>query len=211
MHVRRLLPLSGIAFVVIVLVGTVGLGGDSPESDATVAEVVAFYRDNSTRLFFSAFVVAVSIPFLIAFAATLGSRRGSLAQDGAPWRYVLLSGAALLGAILLIVSAIVFACADGADNGSSGEALQGLNLLAADSWVAFNAALGVMMLGAAGCVLTEALVPRWLGWTAFVLGVLLFIPFADFIALILALIWISIVSVILFRRAGVGPAPAPQR
>ena len=67
--------------------------------------------------------------------------------------------------------------------------------------VAFNAGFGVMMLGAAGCLLTRAGSYRWLGWIAVVLGIALFIPFADFIALILTLIWILVVSVLLFRHA----------
>ena len=44
--------------------------------------------------------------------------------------------------------------------------------------------------------------PRWLGWAALVLGILLFIPFADFIALLVTLVWILVVSVVLFTRAG---------
>ena len=58
-----------------------------------------------------------------------------------------------------------------------------------------------MMLGAAGLLLTETVLPRWLGWLALVLGVALFIPFADFIALIIALLWIIVVSVMLYLGA----------
>ena len=34
------------------------------------------------------------------------------------------------------------------------------------------------------------------------LGILLFIPFADFFALLLTLIWIIVVSIVLFSRPG---------
>jgi hypothetical protein len=64
-----------------------------------------------------------------------------------------------------------------------------------------------MLIGAAGCILRAAtVVPRWLGWAALVLGVLLFIPFADFIALLLTLVWILVVSVVMYARAGAGGA-----
>lgn len=71
--------------------------------------------------------------------------------------------------------------------------------LDSDSWVAFNAALGVMMLGAAGCMIPSGV--RFMGWSALVLGIALFIPFADFFALVLTLVWIIVESVLLYRAA----------
>ena len=58
-----------------------------------------------------------------------------------------------------------------------------------------------MMLGAAGLPLTERALPRWMGWVALLLGVALFIPFVDFIALIVALIRIIVASVMLYMAA----------
>jgi hypothetical protein len=60
-------------------------------------------------------------------------------------------------------------------------------MLDGDSWIAWNSAFGVMMLGAGATVFTWAL-PRWMGWLAIALGVLLFIPFADFFALLVTMI-----------------------
>jgi hypothetical protein len=67
------------------------------------------------------------------------------------------------------------------------------------TWAAFNAAFGVIMLGAAGSLLADGRGGRWLGWVALLLGIALFIPYADFIALLLTLIWIIVTSVLLFR------------
>jgi uncharacterized membrane protein YkvI len=66
-------------------------------------------------------------------------------------------------------------------------------------WLPFNSGLGVMMLGAAGLLLTETRLPSWLGWIALVLGVALFIPWVDFFALVVALVWIIVASVMLYR------------
>lgn len=64
-----------------------------------------------------------------------------------------------------------------------------------------------MMLGAAGSLLGTARGYRWLGWAALVLGIALFIPFADFFALLLTLIWIIVTSVMAFRlKLGATPA-----
>ena len=71
MEPRRVLPLSGVAFVVIALVAIVGLGGDTPSNDASAAEVADFYSAHSTRNAIAAFVLAVSIPFLVVFGVAL--------------------------------------------------------------------------------------------------------------------------------------------
>jgi hypothetical protein len=89
--------------------------------------------------------------------------------------------------------------------------IRALNVLDTDGWIAWNAGLGVMMLGAGGAIVTAArLLPRWLGWAAAVSGVGLFIPFADFIALVLTLIWILVTSIMLWRSRGAGAIAAAQ-
>jgi hypothetical protein len=43
--------------------------------------------------------------------------------------------------------------------------------------------------------------PRWLGWIALILGIALFIPYAEvsFFALVVTLLWIIVASVMLYR------------
>jgi hypothetical protein len=65
--------------------------------------------------------------------------------------------------------------------------------------VAFNAGLGVLMLGA-GASLLASKTNRVLGWIALVAGIALFIPFADFVALIVTGLWLIWTSITLFRR-----------
>jgi hypothetical protein len=194
-----------VVFVVVALIAIVGIGGSTPSSDESAAKVFAFYDDHSIRQGVAAFVLAAAVPFLVLFAASLvtGAWRADH-DDTTVWRYMLLAGAGLTAAVLLITAMIHFSLADAADNRVSADAVQGLNVLDSNSWVAMNAAFGVMMLGAAGLFLAaSAAAPRWLGWVALVLGVALFIPFADFIALILTLVWIIVVGVMLFVRTRV--------
>ena len=202
MDVRRLLPLSGVVFVVVALVAVIGVGGETPDVDAPLSEVASFYQDHVGRQAAAAFLLAVAVPFLVFFAASIAVRLRGAAEDRPAWRYVLLGGATVTATALLVTAAMVFALADGGDNEMSAEALQALHVLSNDTWVAFNAGFGVMMIGAAGCLLPGTLAPRWLGWVALVLGILLFIPFADFFALLLTLIWIIVVSIVLFSRPG---------
>jgi hypothetical protein len=76
----------------------------------------------------------------------------------------------------------VLAVANGADH-LTPATLQGVNVIDSESWIVFNSALGVMMLGAAGSLIPGG--ARALGWPALVLGIALFIPLADFVALLL--------------------------
>jgi hypothetical protein len=164
--------------------------------------VASFYDDEQWRQAIGAFVLAASIPFLVFFAVSLATA----ADVRRVWEYVLIGGSVLMGATLALLSAVWFALTDGATNDASPAALQALNLIDGNGWVAFNAAFGVMMLGAAGCLISRPRSYRWLGWIALVLGIALFIPFADFIALVLTLVWIIVVSVMLFRDT---PATGP--
>jgi hypothetical protein len=201
--IRRLLPLSGIVFVVLVVVPVVVLGGDHPESDGTAAEVVEAYADDVVQQGLAAFLLAASAPFIVFFASALAARLGLNGghQHRPIWERVVLAGSAVTASAAVIAALIHFALADGADQEVSPTALQALNVLDNNVWLPFNSGLGVMMLGAAGLLLTERALPRWMGWTALLLGVALFIPVADFIALIVALVWMIVASVMLYLAA----------
>jgi hypothetical protein len=126
------------------------------------------------------------------------------------WELVVVAGSALTGAAVLVGATVHFALADGATH-VSGNALQAFNLVDNNIWVAFNPALGVMMLGAAGSLLTAAAGRRWSGRSAFVLGIALFIPFVDFFAMLASGLWIVVMSVILYRASAEAPVAAtPQ-
>lgn len=207
MSINRLLPLSGIVFVVLLLVSVIGIGGDTPDTNAPGAEVASFYDEQELRQGLGAFVLAASVPFLLFFASSLAAfRLPSELPSRRIWRRVLLGGSFILGSVLMGLALVHFAMADAADQASP-EAMEALNALDGNAWVPANAALGVMMLGAAGWLLGRVGAYRWLGWAALIFGVALFIPFADFIALILSLVWILVLSVMLYRE----PEPHVER
>jgi hypothetical protein len=126
----------------------------------------------------------------------LGTRPGSALSA---WGSVLLTGTTLVAGAVLLTAMIHFALANAGDEQLGPGALQALNSLDGNTWMAFNPAFGVMMLGAAGSLLSaRVLVPA--GWIALVLGVASFVPFADFFALLGSLLWIAAVSIALGRR-----------
>jgi hypothetical protein len=205
MTLRKLLPCSGIALVVLIAVSVV-LGGSTPSSTAAGAEVASYYDEHQARLFIISFIFGLAALAAVVFAAWLA--RSLRSDEGTSvWDRVLVGGGVMFASSLGFVGAANFALADSPKKVSA-PALQALNLLLNDSWVFWNAALGVFMLGAAGACLTLAAGHRWLGRIAIVLGVALFIPFADFFALLASGLWIIAVTVVLARR---GSAPAYGR
>ena len=198
---RRWLPLSGIVFVVLVVLAVL-LGGSTPGTEDPGSKVLSFYNDHQNRQVLVSFIFAATVPFVVIFASVAAQRwgGGGAGAGARVWPLVFVGGSVLLAGMILVVSTVHFSLADGADNGVAAGGLQALNLIDNNFWVGANAAFGVMMLGAAGTLL---LVPlrgaRWLGWIALVLGIALFIPFADFFALLASLLWILVASVILFR------------
>ena len=204
-----LVALCGVVFVVLTVVGIVGLGGDSPDGDSSTEKIASFYQAHQHRQFAAAFLVAATTPLLAIFATGLALALWPL-QSGTRriWPILLIGGALLSAGSFILAAFVHFALADGADK-LAAATLQGLNILDVDSWVAFNSSLGLMMLGAGASLLVSSKGYRIMGWIGLVLGVVLFVPFADFPALLLTGIWLIVASIMFYRHAP-GPAETPQ-
>ena len=190
---KKLLPLSGIAFVVSILATVIGIGGSTPDTDASAATVLAYYDAHDTRQILAAFLIAAAVPFLVFFGVSLAGGVRSF------WELVVIVGTGLAATGFLLTALFHFALADAPGNESAPDVAKALAMLDGDFWMAVNAALGVLMLGAAGTMLQRK--ARWLGWPALVIGIALFVPFADFFALLLTGVWITVTSVVLSREA----------
>ncbi len=196
---NRLFQLSGVVFVVLVVVTVVGISGSTPGVGASADELATFYNENDVRQGIGTFVLAAAAPFVLLFGIGLATTYGARREGGlSGWGYVLLTGTILVAGSVLVTAFVHFALANGGDEQISPTALEALNSLDGNTWMMFNPALGVMMLGAAGALLSAGTL-RWLGWIALVLGIAAFVPFADFLALLGALLWIVVTSIVLAR------------
>ena len=194
----RFWSLSGAGFVVLAVAAIAGLGGDTPDTNSSAEKVATFYQAHQNRENLAAFVLAAAVPLLVVFGISLAFALWPAGRRPL-WPALLIAGSVLAAGAFSLSAFIHFALADSADSVTAATA-QGLNALDGDTWIAFNSCLGVMMLGAAGSIITRAAGLRVLGWIALLLGVVLFIPFADFFGLLFTGIWIIVVSVLLFRR-----------
>ena len=191
----RLFPLSGSAFVALI-VASLLVGGETPSSGAPADEVASFYGDDLTRQYASTFLLAAAAPFAVLFGVELA---GAVAGERrSRWGEVVRVGAILVAGAVLLGASVHIAVVDGGDHGISETALQALNALDGNTWIAMTSGVGVLLLGSAGAMLSTGY-QRVLGWSAIVLGVALFLPFVDFLAIIPSALWVVVASVAIAR------------
>jgi hypothetical protein len=205
MQRRDLIALSGALFVVLLVAGFL-IGGDTPDGDAAALKVVSYYKENDTQNAIAIAVIALSTVPLLFFASTFSETvRAALPGRSVIPNFILITGV-LTAAGLLGAAVIHLALTDLADD-IRPQAAQALNALDNDSWIGFAPPAAMLVLGGSLAALRSTLLPTWLGWAGIVLFVCQFTP-AGFFAALLALIWIIVVSVLLYLRGDAG-AGAP--
>ena len=196
----RLAPLTGIVFVVLLILAFVVIEGETPDIDDSAQKITSFYHDDQGKHIAAVILVALSTIFLTVFAVSL---REFLRLPGESdfWPTVALVGGAVAVAGFLVAAGIHFALIDGGDKNISPDAMVALNAIDADDFFGFATPLGIMLLGAGGATLRAgAALPKWMGWAAIVLFVVFFTP-VGFAAFGLTGIWIIIASVLMYQRS----------
>ena len=212
----RLAPLTGPLFAVITLFAFIGLGGDTPDSGDSPAKVIAFYTKHQDQQTAAALVLLLGVLALIFFA---GSLRQAFAgpEPGADRRASIAHGATLVTAAgIALMAGSHFALADNAHK-ITPQAAQALNALEGGTWTVAFVGIAAMMLSSGLLIVTTRRLPVWLGWAAIVIGIATITPIG-FIFVAVGILWIGVVGVVLYLRAGAEtttqattapPAPAP--
>jgi hypothetical protein len=196
----RFAPLTGIVFVVLLILAFVVIEGETPDIDDSAQKITSFYHDDQGKHIAAVVLVALSTIFLTVFAVSL---REFLRLPGESdfWPTVALVGGAVAVAGFLVAAGIHLALIDGGDKNISPDAMVALNAIDADDFFGFATPLGIMLLGAGGATLRAgAALPKWMGWAAIVLFVVFFTP-VGFAAFGLTGIWIIIASVLMYQRS----------
>ena len=203
---ERLAPLTGVVFVAIA-VAVFAIGGSTPGDHDTAQQVQAFYGKHHDKHMALAFILALSIPFLLFFVSTL---RYELRRAGGTGQ---LANAAFGGGVLAAAGFGILAFVHSrwrmqpTAPTTIGTA-QALNVLDNNDFIPVAAGVGVLVLAAGLSAVRHGGLPKWLGWAAVVIGVLAFTP-AGFFAFLASGIWIAIASILLTqarqsRRTGPG-------
>jgi hypothetical protein len=202
----RYAPLSGLVFVAL-LVATLIIGGEGPETDDSTLKVVRFWTENDSEQITAAILGALAGVPLLWF---LGSLRSTLrAAEGGTGR---LSALAFAGGIVLVAGATVdsslqFVVADSAGDVPP-TVTQALSVLYSDFFFVFPVGISVWLLASALVVLRFGALPAWLGWAALVLGIVALTP-AGFFSFVGVFAWVAVVSIVLFRQSAPTAPAAP--
>jgi hypothetical protein len=208
---NRLLPLSGLVFVALVLVSAFIVS--TPGSNASASTVLTFYQAHQSVTSASGLLTGLAVVFGLFF---FGYLRDYLRQDRATrWLASTAFGGVILFAAGGAISAgSLFALGD-QPHVLNAAAAQTLNLLQTDGSVGFTqAGLGVFYLATAVAILRGKLLPAWLGWVSVVLGLLAASLVLAFFAFIATGVWVIVVAVMLWVKAGRGgtaPDSMPRR
>jgi hypothetical protein len=196
----RYAPLSGLLFVALLVVAIVITGFDSVDSNDSVVKVVKFWHDNDSEQITGAILSAVAtLPFLWF----LGSLRSAFrVAEGGTGRLssIVFAGGLIVAGFALVDASLQFATAE-----SVGDvppvATQTLSALYNNFFFGFPAGVGTLLLASSLVILRTRVLPVWLGWFAFVLGIISISPLG-FFAFFAVFLWIAIVSVMLYTKQG---------
>jgi hypothetical protein len=200
-----LAPLTGIAFVILVVVAFV-VGGESPDTNDSPQKILAFYNDNDTEQMVAASLLALGTVFLFFFLGVL--RTVLRAAEGAVGRLstVAFGGGLVAGIGILMFAGFTFTLADTADD-LTPDAAQALHVLNTDFFFPLSAGLGTLLIATGLSAIRTRVLPAWAAWIALVLGIAALTP-AGFFAFLAFGVWVLAVSVLLWRAAAAPPAQA---
>ena len=196
---RKWLALCGIVAAVLIPLSIIVISGNTPNEHASAAKVISFYRAHETANKLAAVLVLLAAVLLVLFAAQLrtvlqGDQPGAGVLTLAAW-----SGLLLTGSTAAVAAAIHLALVNAAHYRLAAPA-QSLNVLDNYIFVAIVGGIAVFGLATGFATLQRPVLPRWLGWAAIVFGVLALLGPIGVLGLLLALIWIIVVGIMIFRK-----------
>jgi hypothetical protein len=206
-----LVPLTGVAFVVLLLV-SFAVGGEPPTvEDDSAQAIVDHYVDNKDSVEVGAGLGALAVTLLVFFAAHLRKVLRAAEGEGGTLSLVAFIGLVIVGIGGAIDGTIAFALAESAEE-IDPTAVQALQALWDNDFLPLAVGVQVFLLGSGLSVVRHGALPQWLGWAAIAFGVIGVIGLGaaqewGFVSAPAAALWLLIVSVLLTVRARRASAP----
>ncbi len=204
---RSLAPLTGAAFVVLSVVSFT-IAGDVPADDAPGNEVISFYADNESSQMISTLLGVLATLFFLFFVGRLRSalREREVGTTG-ELSAVAFAGGVVAAVGMLIFAGITFTLVEvGKDLEPA--AAQALHALYVNLFFPVAGGMVTLLFAAGLVVMRTGALPRWLGWFAILIAILGITPLG-FFAFLGSMLWILIVSIVLFLGKGVAQTTAP--
>ena len=198
MTLRRWLALSGVG-AALLFAASFFSGGGTPNDDASAAKVVSYFRDHRVATQVWALVAVIGAVLMVLFAVRLREFLRGDGSDGGLLSTAAFGGAVILATGVMLDSAITFGLVRASRLGFAGPA-QTLNVLSNDDFYPLLGGIAILLLAAGIATVRRPALPRWLGWAAIVIGILSLAGPIGFIGALLAIIWLLVVAIIIFRK-----------
>jgi hypothetical protein len=209
----RWAPLTGVVSAVLgVAGGAIEIITNPPGSDASGKEVIDFYSAQGGTQQLATALLALAFVFFVFFAGSLRSHLRHT-PDLEALSTIALAGAVIETAGQTAGAGYVWTLAQGAGHLDS-SAAQALNALSNNAVATNTAGMIVFGIGAGLAILRGGRLPRWLGWVAIAMALVVVTP-AEGFAFLALIVWMVIVSILIWMRDGqdrqqpVGSSPSP--
>jgi hypothetical protein len=203
--------LGGVAYVALFAIGTFLLFSGSPDSSSAPGKVIAWYSDSGhrDRIHIGWLLASLGIFFFLWFVSALRRTVRRLEGDDGFLTALTTIGGVVYAALALAALAVDDAIRTMSDDTYQHRVFPSLIHAADDlGWVMHasgGAGAGAMIIAASLAALRARAVPGWAGWLGIVAGILALALVAFFPWFVLA-IWLLVVSIGMFVRAGRAPA-----
>ena len=197
-------PLTGVAFVVLVIISFI-IVGEPPSADDQVEEIVDHYIDNKDSIQIGAFLGTVAATLLVFFFAYVRKILRAAEGEGGMLSVLPLAGAVIIALGAAIDGTIQFAIAEAADD-IEPTSVQTLQALWDNDFLPFALGTQVLWFSVGLSIVLHGALPKWLGWVAILFGIASLTPIG-FFAFLLGIVWILVVSIMLTMQARGGSAP----
>jgi hypothetical protein len=196
---RWLAPLTGIAFIVLAIVGFAMSGEPPSATDEPAAEIVRHYVDNEGSVMAGGILAGFGASLFVFFAGVLRRALRNAEGDQGILSAVAFGGAVIFATGLAIDGTISVALAEAADD-IDPTAVQALQALWDNDFLPLAVGLQVFALATGISILRHGALPKWLGFIAILAGIAAITP-AWFVAFGGTAIVVLVASVLLTMRA----------
>ncbi len=211
MDERRVTPLAGVLSVVLFVVSVLVAEADSnsPDDDATGAELASYLADNLGTLAIGTVLWGLGTIALIWFLDGLRTRIAPASGQLARLAYGFGFAAALFLLASIVPEVAGALASDNLDRNLEGGAAEAMTALGDGFFIAAELMLVGFFLAVGLAAVRARVLPAWVGWISLVLAVVALIPPIGWAVVVFAFpLWLLLVSALLWRQPTVETTPA---
>jgi hypothetical protein len=192
-------PLTGVLFLLILIVGLVVFGEEPPGVDEDVNEIIDFYVDKDTEVYAGVIAEGLAALVLVFFAGSLRRVLRIAEGEGGTLSLVAFGGLLMVATGFAIDATISLTLVETVEDVEPAT-VQTLAALFENDFIPLAVGSGIFVLALGISTVRHGAFPKWLGWVAIVLAVVAVTP-AGFVTAIGAALLVGITSVMMALQA----------